>query len=130
MSTSCALRLQREPSPDRHDALARRGGPASTERMTLQAFLTAARGCAHVFVIAAVLVLTVGTTAAVQHVHVDDEEEHCSLCAICGVEEAGTPAPASTPRFAASAAPIGSLDQRVCPTPLRAYRARAPPLSH
>ena len=101
------------------------------ERMTLQAFLAAARGRTNAIVLAALVVLTVGATAAVQHVHVGDEdEEHCSFCAICGVEEAGVPAPASTPRFAASAAPGGSLDQRVCPTPLHAYRARAPPRSH
>ena len=101
------------------------------ERMTLQAFLAAARGRTNAIVFAALVVLTVDATAAVQHVHADDEdEEHCSLCAICGVEEAGALAPASTPRFAASAASIGSLDQRYFGTPLHAYRARAPPLSH
>ena len=99
--------------------------------MTLQAFLAAARGRANAIVLGALVALTVGATAAVQHVHVEDEdEEHCSLCAICGVEEASAPAPASTPRFTASAPPIGGLGQRVCPTPLHAYRARAPPLSH
>ena len=99
--------------------------------MTLQAFLAAARGRANAIVLAALVALTVGATAAVQHVHVEDEdEEHCSFCAIGGVEDVVAPAPASTPRLSASVAPIGDLDELSCPTPLHAYRARAPPLSH
>ena len=99
--------------------------------MTLQPFRAAARGYAAAFVLAALFVLIVGAMAAAQHVHVHEEDdEHCFLCVIGGVEDACVPAPASTPGFAASTAPIGHLDQSNRPTPFHAYRARAPPLSH
>ena len=99
--------------------------------MTLRPFRAAAREYAAALVFAAVVVLTVGTTAAAQHVHDEDHghEEDCSLCVACGVEDACVAPPALLPQFAANTAPIGSLDQRNQRTPFHTYRARAPPLS-
>ena len=81
------------------------------------------------FALAAVVVLIMGTTTAVQHVHDEDEhDEHCSICAICGTDDdACAPSPTSLP-FAASVAPIGDLHRHSRRTSFHAYRARAPPL--
>ena len=83
------------------------------------------------FVVAVLVVLTVGATTA-DSIHVHDEEgedaEHCSLCAVCGFDDACAPASELRPQFAVGNTPTGDLAQRSRPTPLHAYRARAPPL--
>ena len=102
--------------------------------MTLQQFRTAAlRGRAAAFVLAALVALHMGATAAAQHVHGEDDDgehgEHCTICAIFGVDDICAPTPTSPQRFAAPTSPIGGLDQCNRGTPPHANRARAPPLS-
>lgn len=99
----------------------------------LQFFRAAVRrGRTSAFVVAVLVVLTVGATTA-DAVHIHDEEgedaEHCSLCVICGVDDACAPTSALPQQFAVDATPTGDLAQRSRRTPLYAYRARAPPLS-